>query len=245
MWTVGNILTRVTGTFLVDSSLLRLCESVENYLSTQLVAKRSNMTVESTVPTPPRSLFLCVFPLELRLEIYIYLLVHPPSKRIPMFPPHHGNSSHDQRLHPAILLTNRQINAEGTPILYGQNTFLAHPTMLSDFPRLRPNFPPVREVTVLPQIRRFLVRVRLDCDANVDREAVTRAFSGVEELVVDVWQAMFLGADNEALKVFEGVRGVRRARVTGSTTGFDGYARWLEGKMESPLGKEMEYVGGG
>lgn len=202
------------------------------------------MAVPTAIPPVSHSPFLGLLPLELRLEIYGYLLVHPPGKGTPMSPPRRDKCNHDKHLHPAILLANRQINAEGTPVLYGQNTFLAHPTMLSNFPRLRAGFPPVREVAVLPRIRRFHVRIRLDCDPNVEREAVTKAFSGVEELIVDAWQAMFLGSDHEALRVFEGVRGVTRARVTGSTTGFDGYARWLEGAMESPLGREIEFIGG-
>lgn len=182
-----------------------------------------------------QSPFLNLLPLELRLEIYAYLLVHP--QGIPAATPsgRSKKSGNEKELHPAILLVNRQINAEGTPVLYGKNTFLAHPTMLSGFPRLRADFAPVKEAAVLPRIRRFHVRLRLDCDVGVERDAVTKAFSGVEELVVDVWQTVFWGADHEALRVFEGVRGVRRVSITGSTTGFDEYARWLEKAMGSPM----------
>ncbi|KAH6686157.1 hypothetical protein F5X68DRAFT_208402 [Plectosphaerella plurivora] len=111
--------------------------------------------------------------------------------------------------------------------------------MLKGFPSLGSGCPPLREVAVLPRIRRFYLRVRLDCDTILRREDVTQAFSGVEELVIDVWQAMFLGADHSALKIFEGVRNVKNPRITGSTTGFHDYARWLEdvmkGEVESPV----------
>ncbi|GJC88191.1 hypothetical protein ColLi_11029 [Colletotrichum liriopes] len=163
-------------------------------------------------------------PLEIRLDIYAHLLLHPPIDKLSPTRP-------VARVHPAILSASRQTHAEGTPVLYSKNMFLAHTTLLASFPRLRPWYPPIRERSVLPHIRRFHIRVRLDCDPAFDASAAAAAFSGVDELVVEVWQAMFQGADHGTLRVFEGVRGVRDVKVYGSITGFEGYVRWLEGVM--------------
>ncbi|KAF6815836.1 hypothetical protein CSOJ01_03315 [Colletotrichum sojae] len=170
----------------------------------------------------------CLFldlPLEIRLDVYTRLLLHPPlNKLAPTTRP-------ADELYPAILAVSRQTHAEATPILYSKNIFLAHATLLASFPRLRLWYPPVRERSVLAQIRRFHVRVRLDCDPAYDATAVTAAFSGADELVVEVWQAMFQGADHGSLRVFEGVRNVKTVRVYGSTIGFEDYVHWLEDIM--------------
>ncbi|GKT50274.1 uncharacterized protein ColSpa_10455 [Colletotrichum spaethianum] len=168
-------------------------------------------------------------PLEIRLDIYAHLLLHPPIDKL-------NPNRPAARIHPAILTASRQTHAEGTPVLYSKNMFLAHATLLASFPRLRLWYPPVRERSVLPQIRRFHIRVRLDCDPAFDASAAAAAFSGVDELVVEVWQAMFQGADHGALQVFEGVRGVRDVKVYGSITGFEGYVRWLEDVMRYDTG---------
>ncbi|KAL0779392.1 hypothetical protein CaCOL14_003876 [Colletotrichum acutatum] len=161
--------------------------------------------------------FFLELPCEIRLDIYaLLLLIHPPLDKV-------NTSSPQARLHPAILSTNRQIHTEGTPILYGSNIFLAHAKLLASFPRLRPWYPPVRERSVLPRIHRFHVRLRLDCDPAFDAAAATAAFSGVDELVVEVWQAAFQSADHGALRVFEGVRAVKTVRIYGSITGFEDY----------------------
>ncbi|KAK1984364.1 hypothetical protein LZ30DRAFT_436596 [Colletotrichum cereale] len=171
----------------------------------------------------PRRQFLDL-PLEIRLSIYNHLLFHPPIDKLNPARP-------VKRLYPAILSASRQTNAEGTTILYSKNMFLAHATLLASFPRLRPWYPPIRERSVLPHIRRFHIRVRLDCDLAFDASAAAAAFSGVDELVIEVWQAVFQEADHAVLRVFERVRGVKHAKVYGSITGFEGYARWLEGAI--------------
>ncbi|WDK11856.1 hypothetical protein CGRA01v4_03135 [Colletotrichum graminicola] len=163
-------------------------------------------------------------PLEIRLDIYTHLLLHPPIDKL-------NKARPVIRLHPAILAASRQTQAEGTAILYSKNIFLAHTTLLASFPRLRPWYPPIRERSVLQHIRRFHIRVRLDCDPAFDASAAAAAFSGVEELIIEVWQAVFQGADHATLRVFEGVRGVRDVKVYGSITGFKEYVRWLEGVM--------------
>ncbi|KAK2000345.1 hypothetical protein LX36DRAFT_654494 [Colletotrichum falcatum] len=163
-------------------------------------------------------------PLEIRLDIYTHLLLHPPIDKLNIARP-------VTRLHPAILSASRQTHAEGTPILYSKNIFLAHATLLASFPRLRPWYPPIRERSVLSHIRRFHIRVRLDCDPAFDASAAVAAFSGVDELVIEVWQAVFQGADHATLRVFEGVRGVRDVKIYGSIMGLEGYVRWLEGVL--------------
>ena len=52
-----------------------------------------------------------------------------------------------------------------------------------------------------------------------------------------------MGAGYGALKPFEGVRGVKKVRIWGSTTGFENYIAWLEAVMMSPEGSvPEEYV---
>ncbi|GJC93848.1 hypothetical protein ColKHC_02674 [Colletotrichum higginsianum] len=94
--------------------------------------------------------------------------------------------------------------------------FLAHAMLLASFPRLRSWYPPVRERSVLPRIRRFHVRVRLDCDPTFDAGAATAAFSGVEELVVEVWQAVFQGPTMTRCGCSRASAASRTSRSTGA-----------------------------
>ncbi|KAK2603699.1 hypothetical protein QQS21_004075 [Conoideocrella luteorostrata] len=170
--------------------------------------------------TPPSFMSL---PPEIRLQIYTHLLLLPAYTDSPLSQP---------QIHPSILLANRQINREGTPLLYTKNMFLAHPSLLTSFPRLRTWYTPVREASAISRIRRFRVVVRLDCDMRYTRDMASRMLSGMDEVVVEVVQAVFLGAGPENLRVLEGVRGVRSVVVRGSTTGFEGYVGWLRERME-------------
>jgi hypothetical protein len=122
-------------------------------------------------------------PPEIRLEIYQYLLVVPnvPRSRLP---------ASRCSVSVPILSANRQIHAEASRVLYSYNKFFAHPSLLTAFPRLRTWLPPVREARVYPRIRRFHLRLRLDCDPQFEKEAAARAFSGLDELTVEVYQAM-------------------------------------------------------
>jgi hypothetical protein len=78
------------------------------------------------------------------------------------------------------------------------------------------------------------VSVRLDTDARFTAEQVCSAFSGKESVEVEVWQAMFASSDLGVLKLFEGVRGVKVAKISGSV-GTE-YKRWLESVMMSSDG---------
>lgn len=182
-------------------------------------------------------------PLEIREQIYTYLLANRlPDSRTPSWP---DVDYPPMTLHPAILAVSHQTHQEALPILYSQNTFRAHPTLLASFPSLY--HPSPTTSSQLPQlsestcpgvrlIRRWYLRVRLDCGPFWDAEAVERSFTGAEEVTLQLWQSMFLECGNEVLRGFEGVRGVRRVRIWGSTSGMEGYLRWLEGAMRSPVG---------
>ncbi|KAF3770741.1 hypothetical protein M406DRAFT_223448, partial [Cryphonectria parasitica EP155] len=181
-------------------------------------------------------------PLEIRQQIYTYLLIYPP-------PDPHSLLRHPQNtsssLHPAILSVSRQIHIEALPYLYAHNAFDCHPSLLTIFPRLydpgRRTYPRVSEGTCpgVRLIRRWYLTARLDCGPFWDAETIAGAFSRAEELTVEVRQNIFLGCGGDVLRLFDGVRGVRRVKIWGSTTGLEGYVRWLEAAMMSPIGTEI------
>lgn len=203
----------------------------------------ADMPASKPASSEPRVGFMSL-PLELRFEIYSLLLSIPPR-------PKSSSSSSSRRhlsskappptrVHPAILLASRQINFEATPFLYSSNMFVAHPKLLAEFPRLRNWYPPLREAkTLAPYIHRFHVQVRLDQPLPYDRAAVSRSFSGVDELSIDVVQSMFLGVGGDNLRVFDEVRGVKRVYISGSTTGLEDYVDWLKYAMTCPVGAEV------
>jgi len=53
-------------------------------------------------------------------------------------------------------------------------------------------------------------------------------------LTIEAFQAQFGSSDYKVLKLFEGIRGVKRARVYGSVTTFPKYVEWLEAAMVVP-----------
>ncbi|KAJ6781098.1 hypothetical protein PWT90_00679 [Aphanocladium album] len=172
-----------------------------------------------------------ILPVEVRLQIYAYLLHLPPIT---------AADPHEPRVSAAILRASRQIHDEATAVLYNDNTFVAHPSLLAGFPRLRSWYAPVCAAALLPRIRRFQLTVRLDCDLPFDRRSAAAAFSGAEELHVKVSQAAFLGAGYDNLRKLEDVRGVQQLTIRGSTTGFEGYVAWLSRLMRSPVGTQAE-----
>ncbi|RYP90209.1 hypothetical protein DL770_003672 [Monosporascus sp. CRB-9-2] len=196
---------------------------------------------------PPATLL--TLPLELRLEIYGYLLTLPTTRQRRR---QQADRTKDARLHPAILRACRQLHAEALAFLLETNEFEAHPTLLASFPRLFP-FPagsPVRDAAQAARVRRLRVRVRLDVevpdDGDGNGDEKVRQLSGLRELVLDVWQADWRAAGPRNLRRFEAVRGVGRARVVGSIGGFEDYARWLEDTMMCPPGEDVgPFVGEG
>ncbi|TPX17008.1 uncharacterized protein E0L32_012342 [Thyridium curvatum] len=183
---------------------------------------------------PPTFLTL---PYEIRLQIYESLLLYPSSSS--SSPSTSSPPPPTSLFSPRILLACRQTHAEARPVLYARNTFLAHASLLTSFPSLTGAHRPLREPAVLPLIRRWRLRLRLDCDPPWTAAQLSAAFSGADLLVLEVWQAAFLAAGRGVLTLFEGVRGVRDPRVTGSLTGFEAYARWLEGVMRQGPGRDV------
>ncbi|RYP25619.1 hypothetical protein DL767_008330 [Monosporascus sp. MG133] len=206
---------------------------------------------EQRVPAParrrgaPPPATLLTLPVELRLEIYGYLLTLPTTRR-------RRQHTKDARLHPAILRACRQLHAEALAFLLETNEFEAHPTLLASFPRLFP-FPagsPVRDAAQAARVRRLRVRVRLDVEfpdgGDGDADEKVRQLSGLRELVLDAWQTDWRAAGPRNLRRFEAVRGVGRARVVGSIGGFQDYARWLENTMMCAPGEDVgPFVGEG
>lgn len=170
-------------------------------------------------------------PGEIRNQIYTSLLILPSiSQPRPLG---------DPPLYPQILSTCRKIHLEASQILYGSNTFLAHPQLLSSMPRLRLYCDTISSSSLISMISKYHIRIRLDCDPNFTREKAEIAFSGVEELTIEVFQAQFGSSDYKVLKLFEGVRGVRKVKIYGSVTLFPEYVAWLKEVMMTPIGMEV------
>ena len=207
-------------------------------MSTTVTRPSSISSSSSSSPSPspssrPRASFLSLA-VETRLQIYGYLLTLP-TESLPrsLWSPSWSQPSRSQRVHAAILRVNRQINTEATPSLYAANTWLAAAPVLTAGPRLRLWYRPVHDAAVLPRIRRFHMIVHLDCEAAPERARVAQAFSGVEELELELAQAMYMRVGCENLTAFDRVRGVGKARIRGCTAGFEDYIAWLEAAMTS------------
>ncbi|KAI6900515.1 hypothetical protein KC318_g10540 [Hortaea werneckii] len=193
-------------------------------------------------------------PPELRNDIWRYLLIHAPSSpssslsAIDRKEPHHptspGPGPRDSYIYANILRTCKQANTEATPILYGENTFNAHPSLLATLPSfllstlpVRVTLPPITHPRVARLIRKLSLHVRLDTDPRFTSVQAEESFNGVEELEIEVFQAMYGSCDFSVLGLFEGVRGVGRAVVKGSV-GDGRYAGWLAESMMCPPGCE-------
>lgn len=181
-------------------------------------------------------------PAEIRNTIYL-LLLKPPNLRTLRRVSTRGLCSDyilpSTGLCPALLGTCKQINAEAISILYGSNTFAAHASLLSSMPYL---ISPRRPIIAGPgrgKIRRWYLHVRLDVDPGFDAERATKAFSGAETLEIDVYQSSYGICDTTVLKLFEGIRDVGMATVSGST-GSRPYCEWLERTMMKATGAEVD-----
>jgi len=201
---------------------------------------------------------LLSLPPELRNAIWSYLLIHTPAQNAAL--PSHlfpvaGARIRQQRFCANVLQTCKQVCSEGTPILYGENTFSAHSSLLATLPSflllMKPNrvcLPPVKCPRVGKLIRRYYIHVRLDTDPRFTKLQAEESFSGVEELEIEVFQAMYGSCDFSVLNLFESVREVGKAVVQGSV-GDGKYAEWLARTMMSPTDAEIpafseKYIGG-
>jgi hypothetical protein len=174
----------------------------------------------------------CMFltlPGEIRNQIYHLLLIIPP----PGIPRSLGGGP---KIYPQILNACRQIYHEAIEILYGKNTFIAHYSLLSQMPQLRPWHDPITSSALIARIRRYHIYVRLDCDALFTASSARDAFTGIEEFTVEVFQAQYGSSDYTVLRLFEEVRCIKRVRFLGSVTGFPEYISWLQATMMSPKG---------
>ena len=62
----------------------------------------------------------------------------------------------------------------------------------------------------------------------------------MEELTIEVFQAQYGSSDHKVLKLFEGVRGVKRINIYGSISLFPEYVMWLRGAMNTPIDEAVE-----
>lgn len=187
-------------------------------------------------------------PPELRNKIWVNVLVQSADKGGASLnrPRRDASTRQQDRFCVRILRTCKQANNECTPILYGENTFRAHSSLLATLPSFliltgssRTTLPPVTSPRVAKMIRRFYIHVRLDTDPCFSKSQVEESFAGVEELEIDVFQAMYGSSDFSVLQLFEGVRGVGRAIVQGSV-GDGRYANYLARCMEMPSGGQVQ-----
>lgn len=139
-------------------------------------------------------------------------------------------------LQPNLLLVCKNTYKEGSSILYGENLFHAHPAFLTAPKIILDPCCPIGYPHLVKQIRRFTIEVQLDTDPYYSPEAVKKAFSGLDELIVRVHWSTFGYTDYEAMERFAEVRCVKRARVSGDID--KGLARSIERCMESDEGVE-------
>ncbi|KAH7394631.1 hypothetical protein BKA66DRAFT_388132, partial [Pyrenochaeta sp. MPI-SDFR-AT-0127] len=178
-------------------------------------------------------------PPELRSRIYVELLCPKALSFADLARCSTSSIARDQQralvrspLYPALLSTCRQIHDEATDFLYELHIFHAHPSLLTAFPYYRA---PVKDIIYpdgLSRIKRWQITIRLDIDPRFDLNQCTSAFSGAEYLEIYAWQAASNCAAEAVLGLFEGIRGVRVARVRGSVD--VGWRLWLESCMTRP-----------
>ena len=121
--------------------------------------------------------------------------------------------------------------------MYGKNIFQAHPQYLKS---LVFAIDSTQQITASPckaLIRRWHVRVRLDCDPFFTPEYAKECFDGTEVLEVEVFRSSWGIGGYNSLEGFYGVRGVKKARVYGSIG--NGFAKWLERSLMSQQDKDV------
>lgn len=186
-------------------------------------------------------------PSELRNLIYSHLLIHPLDTVSTVEEEYWRDKTRStpalrDRFCANILQTCRQINREATPILYGENLFQGHSSLLATFPAmvvmLRPQhlvLPAIPHTLHNDKIRRYHINIRLDTDPRFSAQRAEESFTGAHELQVQVFQAMFGSSDYTVLHMLAGIRGVKKVRIYGSI-GDGKYTSWLSQAMMAPVG---------
>ncbi|KAF2636263.1 hypothetical protein P280DRAFT_409637 [Massarina eburnea CBS 473.64] len=183
------------------------------------------------------SLFFCL-PAELRNKIYTELLCPEAVTAKCLAKRDIRTTTTPTPVYGAILSTCRRIHDEAGPLLYTQNIFHAHPSLLTSMPHYSSPDRPALYPNPLSLVKRWQISLRLDTDPRFTACQATQAFSGAEFLEIKVWQAQFHACDLAVLRLFLGVRGVKVVRVLGLER--EDVARWLERVMMSGRERKEE-----
>ena len=135
----------------------------------------------------------------------------------------------------ALLVACRQMHHECMPVLYRENTFGAHPSLLTFAPlagleRILYNPPPPGN------IKRWYITLRLDIDFHHTAEEISLHFSGSEYVEIEATQSEFGASDYRSLELFLGVRDIGKAFVHGSVSSL--FSKWLEKVMMAEKGSD-------
>lgn len=84
------------------------------------------------------------------------------------------------------------------------------------------------------KIKRWYLNIRLDTVPRFTPSQVTASFSGCEELDVEVWEAEYGTSNLNTLRMFEGIRVVKRVKIVGNIG--EEYRTWLENCISYRLG---------
>ncbi|TID19112.1 hypothetical protein E2P81_ATG06091 [Venturia nashicola] len=87
---------------------------------------------------------------------------------------------------------------------------------------------------MIGNINRWYLNLRLDTDPRFTPAQITAAFTACEELEVEVWQAEYGTSNLNSLRMFEGIRQVKRAKIVGNVS--EEYKAWLENCMRAEEG---------
>ncbi|KAK5017841.1 hypothetical protein LTR60_001759 [Cryomyces antarcticus] len=203
--------------------------------ATSAMSSTTLLPVPPAPPTPPfRTSSFLLLPAELRNVVYVLVLTSPYITRLRRLSNRNYCSDYvlpALNLAPLLLATCRQIHAEASPVLYGGNTFAAHPSLLTAWPFLVKSSRPVACPVPAARIRKWYINVRLDTDPQFSAAGARKAFSGADELEIEVFQAQYGSCEYGVLRLFDQVRGVSKARVYGSVK--EGFAKWLAGVVTS------------
>lgn len=168
-------------------------------------------------------------PGEIRNIIYRYVLTdRSPFVSFPTF---------ELELEPNILLACKKVFEEGVSILYGENFFRAHHIFLTKTITAPERRGRITDPHIISQVRRFRISVILDNIPLYTPEDLKEAFSGLDDLGVEVIRSPFGPYGYFALEGYTQIRGVRRASVYGLID--QELARRLERRMQSDEREEL------